>query len=61
MGSKDDPLRLRAEAVALRRAGKSHREIKTILGIGNSTLGDALAGEPPPALSPSGQAPNLVR
>jgi transposase len=41
--------RIRAEAVALRRAGKSRRQIKEILGIGsNATLSQALAGEPPP-------------
>lgn len=40
---------LREQAVALRRAGKSRREIKEILGIGsNETLGKALRGEPPP-------------
>ncbi|HUZ35296.1 MAG TPA: helix-turn-helix domain-containing protein, partial [Streptosporangiaceae bacterium] len=39
----------RAQAVALRRSGKSRREIKEILGItSNSTLGKLLAGEPPP-------------
>jgi transposase len=39
----------REQAIALRRAGKSRREIKEILGIaGNSTLDDLLAGEPPP-------------
>jgi predicted transcriptional regulator len=44
-----DSLSLRAQAIALRRAGKSRREIKEILGIGsNQTLGDALRGEPPP-------------
>jgi transposase len=41
--------RLRQEAVALRRAGRSRREIKEILGIGsNATLDRALRGEPPP-------------
>ena len=41
--------RLREEAVALRRAGRSRREIKEILGIGsNQTLNEALQGEPPP-------------
>jgi len=41
--------RLREEAVALRRAGRSRREIKEILGIGsNATLDQALRGEPPP-------------
>ena len=39
---------MREQAVALRRAGKSRREIKEILGIGNSTLDPALRGEPPP-------------
>ena len=40
---------LREQAIALRRAGKSRREIKAILGIGsNETLGKALRGEPPP-------------
>jgi transposase len=39
----------REQAIALRRAGKSRREIKEILGIaGNSTLDELLAGEPPP-------------
>jgi transcriptional regulator with XRE-family HTH domain len=43
------PPSLRAQAIALRRAGKSRREIKAILGISsNSTLDDALRGEPPP-------------
>ena len=41
--------RLREEAVALRRTGRSRREIKEILGIGsNQTLNEALQGEPPP-------------
>jgi transposase len=39
---------VREQAIALRRAGKSRREIKEILGIGNSTLDPALRGEPPP-------------
>jgi DNA-binding CsgD family transcriptional regulator len=40
---------LREQAIALRRAGKSRREIKDILGIGsNETLDKALQGEPPP-------------
>ncbi len=38
----------REQAIALRRAGKSRREIKEILGVGNSTLDPALRGEPPP-------------
>ena len=41
--------RVRERAVALRRAGRSRREIKEILGIGsNATLAEALRGEPPP-------------
>ncbi len=41
--------RLRERAIALRRAGRSRREIKEILGIGsNQTLAEALRGEPPP-------------
>jgi transposase len=40
---------LRERAIALRRAGRSRREIKEILGIGsNQTLTDALRDEPPP-------------
>jgi transcriptional regulator with XRE-family HTH domain len=39
---------LREQAIALRRAGKSRREIKHILQIGsNQTLNEALRGEPP--------------
>jgi transposase len=39
----------RAQAIALRRSGKSRREIKEILGItSNATLDKLLAGEPPP-------------
>ena len=41
--------RVRERAIALRRAGRSRREIKEILGIGsNETLNEALRGEPPP-------------
>jgi transcriptional regulator with XRE-family HTH domain len=40
---------LREDAIALRRAGKSRREIKEILQIrSNERLNDALRGEPPP-------------
>ena len=39
---------LREQAIALRRAGKSRREIKELLGIGsNQTLNEVLEGEPP--------------
>ena len=38
---------LREQAIALRRAGRSRREIKELLGIGsNQTLNEALKGEP---------------
>lgn len=41
-------LELREQAIALRRAGRSRREIKELLGIGsNQTLNEALRGEPP--------------
>jgi hypothetical protein len=41
-------LQLREQAIALRRAGRSRREIKELLGIGsNQTLNEALRGEPP--------------
>ena len=41
-------LQLREQAIALRRAGKSRREIKELLGIGsNQTLNEVLEGEPP--------------
>ena len=40
---------LRARIVQLRREGRSRRQIKEILGsMSNSTLDDALRGEPPP-------------
>jgi transposase len=39
----------RVQAIALRRSGKSRREIKEILGISSkTTLNKLLAGEPPP-------------
>lgn len=41
--------RLREQAVALRREGKSRRQIKEIIGpMSDSTLDKALKGEPPP-------------
>lgn len=51
MNSRRDTFpELRARAIALRRAGKSRRQIRELLGIGsNQTLSDALRGEPPPA------------
>jgi hypothetical protein len=49
MRTKQELARLRADAVRLRRAGKSRREIKEVLGfIGNSTLNQILQGVPLP-------------
>ena len=49
MNSPTTPDNHRERAIALRRAGKSRREIKEILGItSNATLDKLLAGEPPP-------------
>jgi hypothetical protein len=48
MGTIQQRTQLREEAVALRLAGKSVREIKDALGpVGNRTLGAALKGTPP--------------
>jgi hypothetical protein len=48
MGNKTAFLQLREQAIALRRAGKSRREIKELLAItSNWTLDEALRGEPP--------------
>jgi hypothetical protein len=53
---------LREHAVALRRAGKSVRQIKQILGpIGNRTLHDALRGEPPPEWTRRPNAKDALR
>jgi transposase len=49
MMAKEEFDRLRERAIELRRAGRSRREIKEILGIAaNSTITDILRGEPPP-------------
>lgn len=49
MNNSPEADRLREQAVALRRAGKSVQQIKQILGpIGNGALSAALKGEPPP-------------
>jgi hypothetical protein len=48
MSKKAAFLQLREQAIALRRAGKSRREIKELLAITrNWTLDEALRGEPP--------------
>lgn len=57
-----DSGQLREHAVALRRAGKSVRQIKQILGpIGNRTLHDALRGEPPPEWTRRPNAKDALR
>jgi hypothetical protein len=62
MGSSPQFVQLRAQAVELRRAGKSRREIKAILGIAsNQTLGDTLRGEPPPEWTRRPNAKDGVR
>ena len=48
MTQKIEFSQLREQAIALRRAGKSRREIKELLGItSNWTLNESLKGEPP--------------
>jgi predicted transcriptional regulator len=48
MTYRSDFLHLRGQAIALRRAGRSRREIKALLGItSNQTLNEVLKGEPP--------------
>lgn len=50
------------EIIALRRAGKSRRQIREILGpIGNSVLTDALQGVPPPEWTKRPNAKDDVR
>jgi len=49
MRTREELNSLRERAIALRRDGRSRREIKEILGpMSNSTLNDALQGVPPP-------------
>jgi transcriptional regulator with XRE-family HTH domain len=53
---------LRERAIALRRAGRSRREIKALLGIGsNWTLNEVLRGEPPPEWTRRPNAKDEVR
>jgi hypothetical protein len=62
MSLKTDFASLRAAAVALRRAGRSRREIKELLGIGsNQTLNDILKGEPPPGWTRRPNAKDAMR
>jgi hypothetical protein len=54
--------RLREQAVTLRRQGKSRRQIKEILGFGNSTLNQLLRDEPlPPERAGPGYAESRAR
>jgi transposase-like protein len=56
------PATMREQAIALRRAGKSRREIKQILGItSNATLDKALAGVPPPEWTRRPRAKDGIR
>src|SRR6266487_2556107 len=53
---------LRARIVQLRREGRSRRQIKEILGpMSNTTLDDALRGEPPPEWTRRPNAKDEVR
>ncbi|MDR0342968.1 MAG: hypothetical protein LBI49_07560 [Nocardiopsaceae bacterium] len=53
---------LREQAIALRQAGKSRRQIKEILRIGsNATLNQALSGEPPPTWTRRPRAKDHLR
>jgi hypothetical protein len=53
---------LREQAIALRRAGHSRREIKSLLGItSNASLDRALRGEPPPEWTRRPNAKDQVR
>jgi hypothetical protein len=53
---------LRERIVQLRREGKSRRQIKELLGpMSNSTLDDALKGEPPPAWTRRARAKDDLR
>jgi transposase len=62
MRSNRELLRLKDQAIALRRSGKSRRQIKEILGIvSNATLDRALQGVPPPEWTRRPRAKDPVR
>jgi transcriptional regulator with XRE-family HTH domain len=62
MRSTEELLQLRQQAIALRRAGKSRRQIKEALGrMSNATLSWALRGEPPPEWTLRPNAKDAVR
>jgi len=62
MRSTEELLQLRQQAIALRRAGKSRRQIEEALGsMSNTTLSWALEGEPPPEWTRRPRAKDAVR
>jgi hypothetical protein len=62
MRTKEELDRLRERAIALRREGKSLREIKAILGpMSNSTLNRFLEGVPPPEWTRRARAKDELR
>jgi transcriptional regulator with XRE-family HTH domain len=62
MRSTEELLQLKEQAIALRRAGKSRRQIKESLGsMSNTTLSWALEGEPPPEWTRRPNAKDAVR
>ena len=62
MRSTEELLQLKQQAIALRRAGKSRRQIKEALGsMSNTTLSWALQGEPPPEWTRQPNAKDTVR
>lgn len=62
MRSAEELLQLKEQAIALRRAGKSRRQIKEALGsMSNTTLSRALQGEPPPEWTRRPNAKDEVR
>jgi hypothetical protein len=62
MRTSQEMAALRQRIVQLRRAGKSRREIKEIVGpMSNSTLDDALRGEPPPEWTRRPNAKDEIR
>src|ERR1700748_3882063 len=62
MRTQKEPKLLKDRGVPLRRAGKSRREIKEILGpMSNQTLNEALKDEPPPGWTRRPRAKDEVR
>jgi hypothetical protein len=62
MRSTEELLQLKQRAIALRRAGKSRRQIKEALGsMSNTTLSWTLQGEPPPEWTRRPNAKDPVR